>query len=156
MTAVPKRPDFPLSYESALESALTDLENTQAQIRDMRVAFARLEAQAREKQRLIEILVRNVSPAKALDSQQRLREMQTPFRLGRAATATFDNVIELFKESPNRVWSATEAYNELETRGIPVEPDQIHNIFQYLHRRGMLTRISRGRYSVVGYNTDLS
>lgn len=152
MTALPNRVDTSRAYEPALESALTDLEHAQTELRGLREAIAVVEARARDKRRLIDILVKSVSPAKALDCQRRLAEMQSPFRLGRAATTTFDNVIELFKESPRRIWSATEAHRELETRGIPAEPDQVHNIFQYLHKRGMLQRISRGRYSITGYN----
>jgi hypothetical protein len=130
MTALPKRPDASRAYESALESALTDLEHAQTELRDLRAAVAVVEARARDKRRLIDILMKSVSPARALDCQQRLAEMQSPFRLGRAATTTFDNVIDLFRQSPNRIWSATEAHRELETRGIPAEPDQVRFFLQ--------------------------
>ena len=139
------------TYDLALESALSELERAQTEIRDLRSALAVVEARAREKRRLVNMLLKNASPEKVVAYQQRLAEMQTPFRLGRAATTTFDNVIELFKETPTRVWSANDAHHALEAKGIPAEPDQIHNIFQYLNKRGLLKRISRGRYSIVGY-----
>lgn len=141
-------------YEVALESAASDLERMQAEIRDLRKALAIAEAHVREIGGLIDRLIQRVPPERRAAYERRLAPLQSPIRSGRGTT-TYENVIELFVHQPPRTWTAPDVHKELAAKGIPSDPDQIHNVFQYLARKGRLRRISRGRYEVVGYGVGI-
>lgn len=155
MSAQTNQQDTGSPYGIALESAIADLERTLAQIRDLRKAMAVAQARANDVRALIDQLGRYLPSHEFARYQQRLYALQSPADLGRGTTTTYDNVVELFARCPPRHWSASEVHKELAAKGIPSDPNQIHNVFQYLARKGRLRRVSRGRYEVRGYGVGI-
>jgi predicted transcriptional regulator of viral defense system len=48
-----------------------------------------------------------------------------------------------------------EVQEALTDKGIQAEPQQLHNVLGYLARKGLLKRVSRGRYYVIGYGVGI-
>jgi hypothetical protein len=61
----------------------------------------------------------------------------------------FDNVVSLFKNSSKREWTITEAQNEL-SKKTEFDPKALYNTINYLAKTGLLRRVGRGQYLVVG------
>lgn len=137
----------PSAYEAALESALADLELAQEEVRARRNELAIAEGRARELSQLALSLIDMVPPEDRSDHRHRVAALlQSSGSASRGATVTYANVVELFARQPSREWSASEAHSELVAHGVPTEAEQVHNVFQYLARKGRLRRVSRGRY----------
>jgi hypothetical protein len=143
------------AYRAAAESALADFERAQEDARQKRKSLAISEARAHELLQLVQKLLVMLPADKAAAYRIRVSRLQSPARAGRGTTTTYDNVVELFAKLPKRLWSPSEVHQELTAKGVPTESEQIHNVFQYLAKKGRLERVSRGRYRVVGYNVGI-
>lgn len=147
MSAAKSQPTGHSVYEAALESAFADLVRAQEEVRARRNGLAIAEARARELSQLALSLIDMVPPEDRADHRHRVAALrQSSGSASRGATVTYANVVELFARQPSREWSASEAHGELVAKGVPTDAEQVHNVFQYLARKGRLERVSRGRY----------
>src|SRR5947208_5882523 len=146
MNTAQRLPPGSSPYRSAVESALGDFERAQEDVRQKRNALAIAERRSHELFQLIEKLIVMLPADQAAPYRVQAFKLQSPTRTGRGTTVTYDNVVELFAKQPKRLWSPSEMHQELAANGMPVQPEQIHNVFQYLAKKGRLKRESRGRY----------
>src|SRR5947208_11371607 len=151
MNTAQHRPIDSSPYQSAVESAISDFERAQQDVRLKRNDLAIAERRSHELFQLIEKLLTMLPIDQAAGYRARAVRLRSPGRAGRGTTVTYDNVIDFFAKHPTRQWSPSEMHQELSANGTPADPDQIHSVFQYLLKKGRLKRESRGRYSVIGY-----
>lgn len=155
MQATRRQANQPSPYEAAAESAIASYEKAQNDVRAARIALAHAEANAASFGRLAETLLAQVPEERRDAFAERLARLRVGEFGGRPSTVTYRNIVELFGNHPPRQWSVPEAHRELAAKGIPADPDQIQNVFQYLARKGRLKRVSRGRYIIVGYGVGI-
>jgi hypothetical protein len=149
MSATKRQQNNHSPYEAALESAFADLEAAQEEVHEKRNELAIAEARARELSQLALRLIEVVTPSDRANHRHRVAALlQSSSGTSRGATVTYANVVQLFAKEPKREWSAPEAHAELVARGIPADAEQVHNVFQYLAKKGRLERVSRGRYII--------
>jgi hypothetical protein len=145
MDAVRRQTDSGSRYEAALESALDDADEALARVKAQRHALAVAEAEANKRVQLAEALLSSLPPERSGMYRWRIDSLR-PARAGRGTTTTYESIVELFAEHPPREWSAPQIHQSLAGKGVAAEPEQIHNVLQYLWRKGRLRRVSRGRY----------
>jgi hypothetical protein len=145
------------AYEAALEKAIQDIKDGQRQLHEVRQLATMWEKRVQAKFQVVDTLI-NVLPS---DRKEVFLEKARPFRPTTFASRggeTYDNVIDLFTRTRRPFWTASDIHNELSNAGKVAEIQQIHNVLNYLMRRGRLKRISRGRYfdteSGVGIDAD--
>jgi hypothetical protein len=63
----------------------------------------------------------------------------------------YSNVIALFRRDQRLEWTVPDAQAALATNGVKADAKALNNTFVYLANRGLLQRVSRGRYVVTGY-----
>jgi hypothetical protein len=133
------------AYEVAIEKAIQDIKDGQRQLHEVRQSATMWEKRIQGALQVVDTLI-NVLPP---DRKAVFLERARPFRPTTSATRggeTYDNVIDLFTRTKRPFWTASEIHNELSNAGKVAEIQQIHNVLNYLMRKGRLKRISRGRY----------
>jgi hypothetical protein len=133
------------AYEIAIRTAIEEIDNGQRQLHELRKVTLAWEKRVQDALRVVETLL-NVLPP---DRQAVFLEKTSPYRPATPASRggeTYDNVIDLFTRTKRHFWTASEIHNELSNAGKVAEIQQIHNVLNYLMRRGRLKRVSRGRY----------
>ena len=145
MQPVRQQTDSRSRYEAALESALDDANEALASVKAQKHALAIAEAEANKRVQLAEALLSSLPPGRVAAYRPRMEALR-PARGGRGTTTTYDTIIELFANHPPREWSASQIHKSLLEKGIAAESEQIHNVLQYLWRKGRLRRAGRGRY----------
>jgi hypothetical protein len=145
------------AYEVALEKAIQDIKDGQRQLHEVRQTATMWEMRIQAKLQVVDTLI-NVLPS---DRKEVFLEKARPFRPTTFASRggeTYDNVVDLFKRKKRPFWTASDIHNELSNAGKVAEIQQIHNVLNYLMRKGRLKRVSRGRYfdteSGVGIETN--
>jgi hypothetical protein len=145
------------AYEGAIEKAIEEIHNGQRQLHEVRQLVLAWEKRVQDALRIVDTLL-NVLPP---DRQAVFLERMRPYRPATPASRggeTYDNVIDLFTRTKRSFWTAAEVQKELADAGKNVEIQQIHNVLNYLMRRGRLKRVSRGRYfdseSGAGFQTS--
>ena len=137
-------------YRAALDAALSELEKIRDSLQVARHGIAELEVHEENLSAVIEKLMEVLPPAERALYQQRA-EIGRPVKRSPHATPVYDNVVQLFGRTKQREWTAPEVQEALKADGVQTEPQQVHNVLGYLARKGLLRRMSRGRYFVVGY-----
>jgi len=136
-------------YEAALNAAFGELERVSEELRRRRDRVGEFEVRVENLSSLIEKLMAALPPEKRAIYQQRaeIKRRSTRLKLG---TPVYGNVVQLFKDSKQKIWSTPEVQSALNADGLSVDAQQIHNILSYLARRGVIKRVSRGRYYIDG------
>jgi hypothetical protein len=141
-------------YEVALNAAFNELERVSEELRRRRDRVGELEVRVENLSSLAEKLMAALPPGKRAIYQQRADFKRRSPRL-KLGTPVYGNIVQLFKESKQKVWSAPEVQGALDADGLTVDAQQIHNILSYLARRGVIERLSRGRYYIKGIGAGL-
>ena len=141
------------AYETALRTAIADLERALADRDEARTTLTTLERRISD----LTDLVRQLRSVLPLERQpklaQRTRELTSDAAARRRGGQVFDNVVDLLKRDQNREWSAAEIKEAL--GGRVNDPKQIYNVLAYLARKGQLKRLSRGRYLIKYLGVEL-
>jgi hypothetical protein len=137
-------------YRAALDAALSELARIRENLQVARHGIAELEVHEENLSAVIEKLTEVLPPAERALYRQRV-EIGRPIKRSAHATPVYDNVVQLFGRTKRREWTAPEVQEALKADGVQTEPQQVHNVLGYLARKGLLRRISRGRYYVVEY-----
>jgi hypothetical protein len=137
-------------YEAALDAALGELERASEELRQRRNDMGELEARVVALSSLAESLMATLPP----DKREYFRQLAEG-RSGQAirhkvGSPVYENVVQLFKNSGRKVWSAPEVRKALNEDGLSVDAPRLHNVLSYLARKGFIKRISRGRYYING------
>jgi hypothetical protein len=133
------------AYEVAIEKAIEEIRSGQRQLHELKQATLYWEKRVQDALRVVDTLM-NVLPD---DRRSVFFERTRPFRPPMPASRggeTYDNVVDLFTRKKLPFWTASDIHNELSNAGKVAEIQQIHNVLNYLMRKGRLKRISRGRY----------
>jgi hypothetical protein len=133
------------AYEAAIEKAIEEIRSGQRQLHELKQATVYWEKRVQDASRVVDTLM-NVLPE---DRRTVFLERTRPFRPPTAASRggeTYDNIIDLFTRKKRPFWTASDIHNELSNAGKVAEIQQIHNVLNYLMRKGRLKRVSRGRY----------
>jgi phage shock protein A len=134
---------MPDEYEAALGRALSDQETIRKAVETMRQKIGVLERQIAVLNDVIEALLPMISEDRRGQYANRLSPPAA--RVNRGSTA-YDAVVEKIERPPARAWTAPELHRALMDSGIEVEIEQIHNVLNYLYRKGRLVRTTRGTY----------
>ncbi len=133
-------------YEAALAQAVTDVEKLRDVVDMLRARMAAIEGQIAKLVAAAEALSPLVVDDKRNEYRQRLQQIITgPAKNYRGGTA-YEAIVAMMNRLPSREWTAPEVQEKLLENGIPVEIEQVHNVLNYLMRKGRMTRTSRGRY----------
>jgi hypothetical protein len=141
-------------YETALNAAFSELERVSEELRRRRDGVGEMEVRVENLSSLVEQLIAALPPEKRAIHQQRaeIKHRSTRLELG---TPVYGNVVQLFKDSEQKVWSTPEVQKALNADGFSVDAQKIHNVLSYLARRGVIKRISRGRYFIDGIGASI-
>lgn len=145
---------IPDPYEAVLDRLLDDLENLSGDARSQRDRLAEIEAEIARKTELVERLLGELPPARQAVYRQRSEIKRRALRPA-YGTNIYGNVVQLFGHSIQKEWTAPQVQEALKTNGLHADTQQVHNILSYLSRKGLLRRISRGRYYIVGAGTSV-
>lgn len=135
----------PEAYEVAIEKAIQEIKNGQRQLHELKQATLKWEKRVQDALRVVDTLMNVLPPDRMAVFLERMRPFRPATPVGRGGE-TYDNVIDLLTRKKRPFWTASEIHNELTNAGKGVEIQQIHNVLNYLMRRGRLKRITRGRY----------
>ena len=145
------------AYEAAIEKAIEQIQSGQARLHELQQATLTLEKRVQDALRVVDTLINVLPPDRKAIFLEKTRPFRPATPAGRGGE-TYDNVIDLFTRKKRHFWTASDIHNELSNAGKVVEIEKIHNVLNYLMRKGRLKRISRGRYfdteSGVGVETS--
>jgi hypothetical protein len=133
------------AYEAAIEKAIEEIRSGQRQLHELKQATVYWEKRVQDALRVVDILMNVLPQDRRTVFFERTRTFR-PATLASRGGETYDNVIDLFTREKRPFWTASEIHNELTNAGKVAEIQQIHNVLNYLMRKGRLKRISRGRY----------
>jgi hypothetical protein len=136
-------------YEAALKRLVLDEEQARGSVETLRARMATAEAQIAKLVVAVDALLPFIPPERRREYEKRLAEIRPPARPNRGGTA-YEAIVALVDRQPSREWTAPELQDALLGSGVVVEIEQVHNVLNYLTRKGRLTRTSRGRYMPVG------
>ena len=141
------------SYEAAIKTALTDLQELAEQEQQAREYLNDLEKRTAEIESLIRKLCALLPEDKAAKYIDMLGHGPAPLEVDtNRGGDVFNNVVSLVFRNPNpeREWNSAQIRDELEKNGMEVDTKAILNVLSYLAKTGRMERISRGRYRALG------
>jgi hypothetical protein len=133
------------AYEVALEKAIEEVRNGQRQLHEVKQLALRWEKRVQDALRVVDTLMNVLPEDRRAVFLERTRSFRPPTPATRGGE-TYDNVVDLFTREKRPFWTASDIHNELSNAGKVAEIQQIHNVLNYLMRKGRLKRVSRGRY----------
>ncbi len=138
------------AYEAAIDEAITERARVDAEeLPEARDRVVALEMKRERLSNLIESLMNVLPPERRTFYAQKLGEPSADLSGGRSGPV-YSNVVELFRTSEQRDWTAPVVQEALTRKGVQADPKQIYNVLNYLEREGKLKRVSRGRYLFMG------
>lgn len=142
--------DAGAALEVVLEEAIAErIHIDTTDLPKAREKVVELELKRQRLGKLIESALPLLSPERRAHYVSRLKELVAEPESSRGG-AVYSNVVQLFRTSEQKEWSAPAVQNALNAKGVEAGPKQIHNVLHYLEREGTLTRVSRGRYLFMG------
>jgi hypothetical protein len=133
------------AYEAAIETAIEEIRSGQRQLHELRQATLSWEKRVQDALRVVDTLMNVLPEDRRAVFLERTRPFRPPTPPSRGGE-TYDNVVDLFTRKKRPFWTASDIHDELSNAGKVAEIQQIHNVLNYLMRKGRLKRISRGRY----------
>jgi hypothetical protein len=133
------------AYEVAIEKAIEEIRSGQRQLHELRQATLHWEKRVQDAVRVVDTLMNVLPENRRAVFLERTRPFRPPTPASRGGE-TYDNVVDLFTRKKRPFWTASDIHNELSNAGKAAEIQQIHNVLNYLMRKGRLKRVSRGRY----------
>jgi hypothetical protein len=145
------------AYEAAIEKAIEEIRSGQRQLHEVKQATLYWEKRVQDALRVVDTLMNVLPEDRKAVFLERTRGFRAPTPVSRGGE-TYDNVVDLFTRKKRPFWTASDIHNELSNAGKVAEIQQIHNVLNYLMRKGRLKRVSRGRYfdleSGAGFETS--
>ena len=133
------------AYEVAIEKAIEEIRSGQARIHELQQMALAWEKRVQGALRVVDTLMNVLPEDRRAVFLERTKGFRAPTPASRGGE-TYDNVVDLFTRMKRPFWTASDIHNELSNAGKVAEIQQIHNVLNYLMRKGRLKRISRGRY----------
>lgn len=136
-------------YEAALQKAINELSIIES---DYRKALESVQLLIIKRQKLID-MISYISDQIGIEQRgyyiNVVSEITSGNKIEKKGGSLINDVINIINIEPKKEWTANEIKSKL-TRDIePIEQKTLHNILNYLYRKGDLKRVGRGVYRVV-------
>ena len=145
------------AYQVALTTALEDLAEARAEGLSATNKLAEADARVAELTNLIRSLLAFLPKEQAVTYANAIRQQVIGEQRLSHAGPVHEKVVKLFAGSQKREWTTLAVQEALENQGAEADPKAVHNVLNYLNKKGRLRRISRGRYVIrdIGIAFDL-
>lgn len=143
------------SYALALETALRDLERSQAELSSAQNLVDAAEADIARLMNLITSLSAELDPDELLLFADRLPETAPKKDAVERGGEVFGNVVELFETSDKKSWSSHEVIDALHDDGKKSDSKAVYNVLNYLARKGRIRRLRRGHYLLIDFGVSV-
>lgn len=136
-------------YEIALHKAMDDLTLIESEYRKALESAQLIDGRRRKLIETIRSLTELLNEDKKSYYLEKMLNVSVIRGIENRENGLIDDVIHIINREPEKEWSANDIKSKLKKKDEPLDQKALHNVLNYLYRKGDLRRVGRGLYRVV-------